>query len=322
MSISRTFVVYVVRCLVNGKLYVGKSTTGIDRWSEHVSDARRGKRKPLAMAIRAYGASVFEFNVHATFTTEAAAFDGERALIASFGCKAPNGYNLTDGGEGPTGTKRSAETKAKHAAIMRERWSDPEHRARMIAVHRGKKRPPETGAKIAAKAKGRKPSDDARAKMSKAQTGRVHTEETRAKMAASHVGRPINHEALAKMHAANVGRIESAETRAKKSAALRGRPHSAEHTAKIAASHRGKHHTDETKAKISAARRGMKLSPETVEKIAAANRGRTFSVEARARMAAGMRASWERRRAERERGEHDGTDSELRADRCKGSEGA
>jgi len=278
MGEPKRFFVYVVTCLVNGKRYVGKATVGGNRWYEHQRDAKRGKRRPLAQAIRALGADAFTFAEHATYDTEAEAFEGERALIASLQCKVPNGYNLTDGGEGANGAKRSAETRAKHSANMRKRWEDPAARAATIAFHTGRKRSPETCAKIGAKLKGRTPTDEARANMSAAKRGRKHTDETKAKIAAGNRGKKIDREVVERIAAQLRGRRGTPEESARKSAALRGKPHSAEHVAKVAA----------------------------------ANRGRRHSAEARARMSAGVQASLELRRAARARGIDDDADPQLR----------
>lgn len=143
--------VYVIRHAESGKQYVGLSQDIRRRLNHH--RAARSKTSLLARAIRKHGEEVFEFRVHAT--AEFAALPAmEQALIAELGCRVPDGYNLTDGGEGnvgwvmpdsvkanlsrlATGRKLSEETKRKIAEANAALWT-PELRAQ-AAVHSRKK---------------------------------------------------------------------------------------------------------------------------------------------------------------------------------------
>ncbi len=120
----------------------------------------------------------------ATELTEAQAFEAERALIAAIGRESNGGplVNLTDGGEGVSGYKRTEAAREK----MRARKYSEATRAKMRAAQLGRKHSEETLAKM----NGRKHSECARAKISAALRLRPPiSSETRAKIGAASRGR-------------------------------------------------------------------------------------------------------------------------------------
>jgi group I intron endonuclease len=153
-------VIYLVRNQINGKRYVGQTTTKPDQyWREcHLSRSRQGKVKPLWAAIRKYGESAFTFEVIAEAQNKDELDALEDALIIKLGTMAPNGYNLRGGG---ASGKLSEETKrnvsrataaAMNAPEMIEKmrqgtiaqFADPDKRAR----HRAAYDNPDTKTKI------------------------------------------------------------------------------------------------------------------------------------------------------------------------------
>ena len=92
-------VIYKITNLLDGMIYVGQTTRSIEvRFREHaVADSRIGN------AIRKYGAENFSCEVVEECESRAALDEREIFWIAHFDCKSPNGYNLTDGGEGGSG---------------------------------------------------------------------------------------------------------------------------------------------------------------------------------------------------------------------------
>jgi GIY-YIG catalytic domain len=94
--------VYLVTNLVNGKKYVGCTKGPVEcRWEQHLKDSKSGKPMAIHNAIRKYGA--FNFSLEVLEVVEGAHDDlmaAEVRQIAARGCIAPNGYNLTPGGEG------------------------------------------------------------------------------------------------------------------------------------------------------------------------------------------------------------------------------
>lgn len=150
-------VVYLIVNMVNGKRYVGQTIQPLaKRFNAHAyADSLIGK------AIRKYGKENFHCGVIKTCTSKAELNATEKHFIAVLNCKAPYGYNLTDGGEGIAGLKRSSETRAKisiaqigekHHFFCKHHTS--EQKAQIASKLKGKKRPPEVGKKISATKKG------------------------------------------------------------------------------------------------------------------------------------------------------------------------
>jgi group I intron endonuclease len=129
-STAFTGYVYLITNLVNGKRYVGCTRVSIrHRWAQHLSLAKKSN-PPLALhrAIRKYGASNFKIECLETASTVEEMLKFEVAQIASHSCTVPNGYNLTNGGEGVDFSVPEARDKLMRGASKRK--ADPNwHRA-------------------------------------------------------------------------------------------------------------------------------------------------------------------------------------------------
>ena len=101
---------YVITNLVNGKQYVGISVDYERRWAEH----RSGHGSKLVYhAIRKYGIKNLDFKAVCK-GTETYVKEMEIRAIRLLNTMAPNGYNLTRGGDtGTLGFKHSMETREK-----------------------------------------------------------------------------------------------------------------------------------------------------------------------------------------------------------------
>ena len=147
----------------------------------------KGDRASSASGRNSYWKAVatkhgFEVKILARWHTEAEALDHEVLLIS---CLKDMGYqltNLTEGGEGASGAKRTSETKKK-----------------MSLAHLGKTRPKEVVEKIASKLRGRKHTEEHKKKISLGGKGRVVSDETKEKMSAWQKGKPKSEEAKANM---------------------------------------------------------------------------------------------------------------------------
>ncbi len=105
-----TFVyVYCIENLINNKQYVGWAIDYRRRWNEHKSG---NASKLVFAAIRKYGIDNFKFEVIEILPEEEAKHLEVR-LISALKTKAPNGYNLTEGGEGTIGWSPSKETRQR-----------------------------------------------------------------------------------------------------------------------------------------------------------------------------------------------------------------
>lgn len=175
-------VIYKITCLINRKIYVGQTINFKQRISQHKRDS--SKFIPgIDAAIAKYGWENFFVEVIEECSVEQLN-EREMFWIALLNSKAPNGYNLTDGGDGIVGC--SAETRAK-----------------LAAASTGRKFSEETRAKIGLASKGRRPNKKTRAKMSAAHKRRLPpNEKTRAKMAAAQKGHKLPAKSCAKISAA------------------------------------------------------------------------------------------------------------------------
>lgn len=183
MNIYKSFGIYRITNLLNGKSYIGKTGMNFgDRWDCHRAQLNGGyhDNPHLQHAWNKYGADSFEFCVVQEVADVELLNGLERKYIAQYR-EAGKSYNILDGGDGGfllgthlseeekrkigeknrvnmTGKKHSQETKAKMSESQKKRyesWTD-EDRA-------------EHGKKIAEYASGYKWSDEAKANFAKRQ---------------------------------------------------------------------------------------------------------------------------------------------------------
>jgi group I intron endonuclease len=114
-SSERIFCVYKITNLVNGKIYVGKTSDVDKRLSRHFKIAESKEEKAyqyLHRSINKYGSNNFVIEVLEDKLTEVDAFEMEKFWIKELNSKDPSvGMNLTDGGEGATGLEWSEESR-------------------------------------------------------------------------------------------------------------------------------------------------------------------------------------------------------------------
>jgi group I intron endonuclease len=112
-------IVYRVRNLVNGKLYIGQTKkTLARRWTEHTGSTQ-GYCRVFYAAIKKYGKDAFEITKIAEVETREEANALEQSFIESEGSLSPRGYNLLPGGA----------ARSHH----------PETRRKMSESHKGQK---------------------------------------------------------------------------------------------------------------------------------------------------------------------------------------
>ena len=100
-------IVYRIINSDTGREYVGQTVQTLrNRWVEHMSHARQGKSKSyMSRALRKYPIEDFSIEVlHECESQEELDFV-ETFYILLLNTKAPNGYNLADGGGGVSGWK-------------------------------------------------------------------------------------------------------------------------------------------------------------------------------------------------------------------------
>jgi hypothetical protein len=113
------FSAYKITSQVSHKAYIGITAVGVDvRWREHVQESRRGKTGALHAAIRKYGSETFNVVHIASAVSREDLLLLEKLLIAQHGTRAPNGYNLTIGGDGCLGLRITRFTAHLHGSAI------------------------------------------------------------------------------------------------------------------------------------------------------------------------------------------------------------
>jgi hypothetical protein len=118
------YIIYCIRNTVNNKNYVGLTSLSLEqRLTRHFANAK-AKVNPTSVlykAIRKYGKGNFWWYILSVAKTKKQAINKEIAYIEKLNSKAPNGYNLTNGGDGAFGIKRTK----RECAIIGLRSSKP-----------------------------------------------------------------------------------------------------------------------------------------------------------------------------------------------------
>jgi hypothetical protein len=316
--------------------YVGKGPP-LKRYREHVHAARRGIRRHCYNWFRnVLAAGLFPGQRILEWTTARDGSEREQAWICSLREQGADLTNLTDGGEGTPGLKRSPKECARLSALHRGKKISVEQRAKISATLLGRESPnkgnhfrhsEEAKRKIGTASAGRKHSSAARTKISAALTGRRQSPETIMKRILANTGKKRSLESRLRMSVAqmgnknNLGHHASKETLARMSARMMGnkfgRDPSPETRAKLSKAGMGNknalgyRHPDEAKLKMSITRRGRKyplrkrLSEDARAKISASLMGNKralgnhfhHSEETKLKMSATQRARWARRKA-------------------------
>jgi group I intron endonuclease len=119
-------IVYCITNVVNGKKYIGKTTSTIERrWYFHKRYAEKGSSTALHGAIRKYGKDGFELSILDVARSEEELSQKEVFHVARLETLVPGGYNLTIGGEGSSGYKATDSTKRKISIVRSSMPSRP-----------------------------------------------------------------------------------------------------------------------------------------------------------------------------------------------------
>ena len=114
--------IYIAKNIINNKLYIGKTTKTLQkRIYQHVRSIDYGSVSVFHLAIKKYGIENFCFDTLIECQSDDKLNMFEKFYIDAYKSKSPNGYNLTDGGDGNSagtpsafkGRKHSEETKQK-----------------------------------------------------------------------------------------------------------------------------------------------------------------------------------------------------------------
>lgn len=175
-------VIYKLTCTDNQKSYIGKTTQKIEeRFKQHMkTDSYIGD------AIRSHSADKFTKEILEECETQEQLNEREIFWIAKINCKSPNGYNLTDGGDGVSGYTPTPKHRKNISTSLTGRRLSPEH-CKNISLSKSGKNHPNYG-------KHRSEKTKAKLRISKLgeknpmygkpapNRGKKHTETTKAKM--------------------------------------------------------------------------------------------------------------------------------------------
>ena len=176
-------IIYKIENKIDGKIYIGQTQRTLE---ERMKEHRRNSRKSYVdRAIKKYGIENFSVEIVEECETFEKLNEREIFWIEKLNCKFPNGYNLSDGGQGSTGYITTPELSAKLSQLRKGRKISIEQRKKISASLKGKIFSDETKKKISAAKIGHTVSKETREKLRIAQLGKKATEETKLKMSAS-----------------------------------------------------------------------------------------------------------------------------------------
>lgn len=139
--------VYLIRCLANGKVYIGLTSGSVAaRFARHKRQARSGSNCLIHRAMLKHGFDKFEVHIIASGLTCEQACDLEIKEIASRKSAGGCGYNVLAGGQSgqslrPKLTKARKSRAAKEAWLRSKKWQDAIHDpSRLKAISEASKR--------------------------------------------------------------------------------------------------------------------------------------------------------------------------------------
>jgi group I intron endonuclease len=161
-------IIYKIENKINGRIYIGQTKQDLNkRIFEHVNN--NGKMY-IQNAIRKHNIKSFVFLEIDRAYSRNELNEKEKYWIKKLNCKYPNGYNLTNGGEGGatwTGGHHTEEAKEKLRIANTGRKQSEEEKKKRAISNSGKKRSKTTKHKQSLAAKGKPKSKESIAKRSK-----------------------------------------------------------------------------------------------------------------------------------------------------------
>lgn len=133
------FLIYGFENMLNHKIYVGQTCRTLkERIQQH-----KNAKSLIGRAIRKYGLESFFIVILAECESKEEANELEIYLIKTLNCKAPNGYNCTDGGDGGLGVVVSEETRKKLSEAQKKRYKNPKERKKISLANKKRYENPE-----------------------------------------------------------------------------------------------------------------------------------------------------------------------------------
>jgi group I intron endonuclease len=179
--------IYKLTNTTNNKAYIGATIHFANRMAQHKFETGR-KNTPLYSAIKKYGWDSFNKEMIDYADTLSNLNYIEKKHIKLQKTRHPNGYNLTDGGDGGSwNTFVSEETREKMSQSSKETWKSAEFRKKNKA-HTGKKHSQKTKNKMSENQMGSKNSMYGTVSPFR---GKTHTKEAKEKNRQAHLGKLV-----------------------------------------------------------------------------------------------------------------------------------
>lgn len=195
--------VYKITNLINSKLYIGKTNDINIRWYSHCNEAKlRKKQYPLYHAMNKYGITNFTLEIIEVLENELLCFEQEKYWIELYKTNIMKygsefGYNLTEGGEGPSGhihTPEQKKAKSDCKLGVKNSFYGKNHSDKSKKLisngHIGKPISSEVRDKISKKLQGVSKTEEMKQKISIALTGQEKSESHCKHISESKKGKP------------------------------------------------------------------------------------------------------------------------------------
>jgi group I intron endonuclease len=240
-------IIYKIENNINGKIYIGLTTKDLSkRIAGHIAE----NKSYIQKALNKYGLQSFTVSVIDSAESREILCEKEKYWIQHYGCKAPNGYNLTDGGDGLINPSEIVRNRIAEA--VRKLGKNPKF------TFEGRKHSEKSKRKTSKSCKKTLESPGVRKKMSDAGKAKVLSEATKKKISKAKTGKkrtdavwnkglkmssivgyvnPMKGKKrpdLSERNKLGKGRKDSEETKLRKSLAGKGKPKTKEHILHIA----------------------------------------------------------------------------------------
>jgi group I intron endonuclease len=242
-------IIYKIENLINGKLYIGKTKKCLAiRKKEHLFSAKKEVNTVFYKAIRKYGEENFQFTEIISCDSNEKLNAWERLYIDFYDSKTPNGYNMTNGGDGfsdPTGEIAKKISASKIGKICSDETKKKMSKSQLKAQKRGSESSAWIGANEIRKCRNKEC----------AKTFEVRPNDSQQYCNRNCMNKDLERIRLLREHIQEVGK--NPEAREKISQSLKGKPSwnkglklSEDHVKKLSLSHMGHKPTEETKQKM------------------------------------------------------------------------
>jgi group I intron endonuclease len=218
----KIYYLYLIRDLLNEKVYVGQTVRPKERWSQHKAYVKYGKLvQYIHRAMNKYGIENFQFETIASCLSQKDADETEILLIHQYDSRNNDkGYNIASGGNHPWNAGLPAEQQPaygrKHTEEAKKKISE-NNMGKIMPLHTD-----EWKKQASLRKTGHLVSEETRRKIGLRHIGMKHSDEAKQKMSDSSTGKIISEETKVKMSAVKIGKTKSEETKAKMSAAKKG----------------------------------------------------------------------------------------------------